>query len=358
MKTRRILIVLILVALAVLAVVYWLTHAGPESSPEENTAPDNSTAYVETTKIVRKNIAEKITAYGSVIAQPGKLQTVSLAYEAQVNHVLVAPGQLIKKDDPLLEIAASPATQLLVNQARSAAELADKELQQTKERFNLKLATNQELNAAQKAATDAALQLVSFEKEGADNGGMVRASSEGIVANLAVQDGQVVPASNALVEIIAKNEVEAKIGVEPENIQAISPHMMIALFPVNQPASQKISGTVRLVTLRINPTSRLVDVYVTLPTDSGLLLDGYLRAEILRESPNALVVPRSAVLPKGDAWQLFTIHDGRAMAHKVGLGIVSDGEAEVIATDLKEGEAVVSLGNYELDDGMAVEVAP
>lgn len=174
MNARRILTILTIIVVAALAVAFWLTHAGPEpaSKPasKEKSASDTTTAFVETTKIVRKDIAEKITAYGSVVAQPGKLQTISLSYEARVNHVLVAPGQLIKKDDPLLEIAASPATQLLVNQVRSTAELADKELQQTKERFKLKLATNQELNAAQKAATDAELQLASFKKEGADIG--------------------------------------------------------------------------------------------------------------------------------------------------------------------------------------------
>lgn len=358
MNPRRIFTILIVVITAAIGVAFWRAHTHTEPSTAQQTTPERATAFVKTAKIVRKTIAEKIIAYGSVIAQPGKLQTVSLAYEARVNHVLVAPGQLVKTGDPVLEVAASPATQLLVNQARSAAELARKELQQTKERFDLKLATNQELNAAQKAATDADLQLASFEKEGADNGGVVRASSEGIVANLAVQDGQLVPAGNALVEIIAKNEVEAKIGVEPENVSLIAPGGTISLFPVNQPDSQKIDGTIRLVTLRINPTSRLVDVYVTFPADSGLLLDGYLRAEVRRASGNALIVPRSAVLPKGDAWQIFTIHDGRAVAHTVRLGIVSDGAAEVITSDLQEGESVVSLGNYELEDGMAVEVGP
>ena len=358
MTDRRILPVFALLAVAALVVRFWLNPARPEAGPENEAAAEQTTAFVETAQVVRKTIAEVLTAYGSVIAQPGKLQTVSLPYESRVNHVLAAPGQPVKTGDPLIEIAASPATQLLVNQARSAAELARKELQQTKERFNLKLATNQELNAAQKSATDAELQLASFQKEGADNDGIVRATSEGVVASLSVQDGQLVPAGNALLEIIAKDQVEAKIGVEPVDVGAIVPHMTISLFPVNQPVNHEINGSVRLVTLRIDPTSRLVDVYVTLPADTGLLLDGYLRAEIRRESANTLVVPRSSLLPKDDGWQVFTIRDGHAVARAVRLGIVSGGDAEVLDSDLQDGEIVVSLGNYELEDGMAVEVAP
>jgi RND family efflux transporter MFP subunit len=355
MKIRRTFLPLIVIVPAVLAAAWWFTRSPEKTAPDAE--PGSPTAFVETAKITRKTIAEVITAYGSVIAQPGKLQTASLAYEARVNHVLVAPGQPVKKDDPLVEIAASPATQLLVSQAKSAAQLARKELEQTQERFDLKLATNQDLNTARKAATDAELQLASLQHEGADHAGIVRAAAEGIVANVVVQDGQLVPAGTALVEIIASNAIEAKLGIEPEDVVAVSEGQEIALFPVNQPVTRKITGTVRLITRRINPATRLVDIYVTLPPASGLLLDGYLRAGIARASADALVAPRSAVLPKDGAWQIFTIRDGRAVAHQVRLGLVAGDEAEVIGPGIAEGESVVTLGNYELEDGMAVEVA-
>lgn len=354
MSPRRILVLAVPIASVVLAVGWWSACSQPEPPAGSGSDPNATTAFVEAVKVGRKTIAETVTAYGSVIAQPGKLQTTSVAYEARVSHVLVAPGQPVEKGDPLLAIAASPSTQLQVNQARSAADLARKELKQTQERFDLKLATNQDLNSAERAATQAALQLASLEREGADTAGLLRAPSEGIVANVAVQDGQLVAGGAALVEIIATDEIEAKIGVEPEDLVAVSVGQSVALLPVNQPASREIGGTVRLVTRRINPATRLVDVYVSLPPDSGLMLEGYLRASIARESKDALVVPRSSVLPKDDAWQLFTVRDGRAVAHRVRLGVVSDGEAEVLGDDLEPGDLVVTVGNAELEDGMAV----
>ncbi len=355
MSPRRILVLAVPIASVVLAVGWWSACSEPEPPAGSGSESNATTAFVEAVKVGRKTIAETVTAYGSVIAQPGKLQTTSVAYEARVSHVLVAPGQPVEKGDPLLAIAASPSTQLQVNQARSAADLARKELKQTQERFDLKLATNQDLNSAERAATQAALQLASLEREGADTAGLLRAPSEGIVANVAVQDGQLVAGGAALVEIIATDEIEAKIGVEPEDLVAVSVGQSVALLPVNQPASREIGGTVRLVTRRINPATRLVDVYVSLPPDSGLMLDGYLRASIARESKDALVVPRSSVLPKDDAWQLFTVRDGRAVAHRVRLGVVSDGEAEVLGDALEPGDLVVTVGNAELEDGMAVD---
>ena len=69
-----------------------------------------------------------------------------------------------------------------------------------------------------------------------------------------------------------------------------------------------------------------------------------------------MIVPRSAVLPEEDHYILFTIKDGRAQEHTVRVGLENEKDVEVIANDLQAGEPVVTLGNYELKDGMAVKV--
>jgi hypothetical protein len=40
----------------------------------------------------------------------------------------------------------------------------------------------------------------------------------------------------------------------------------------------------------------------------------------------------------------------------VQVGIENDTQAEVIASDVKDQDEIVVLGNYELEDGMLVEV--
>ena len=69
-----------------------------------------------------------------------------------------------------------------------------------------------------------------------------------------------------------------------------------------------------------------------------------------------LLVPRAAVLPAGRAYTLFTIRKGRAVGHLVAVGLRNAREVEVKGADLRAGEPVVVLGNYELKDGMAVQV--
>jgi len=71
---------------------------------------------------------------------------------------------------------------------------------------------------------------------------------------------------------------------------------------------------------------------------------------------DGFIVPRSAILPEEDHYVLFTVKDGRAREHTVRVDLENEKEVTVIANDLHTGEPVVTLGNYELKDGMAVKV--
>ncbi len=88
-----------------------------------------------------------------------------------------------------------------------------------------------------------------------------------------------------------------------------------------------------------------------------MLLDGYVRGEIQRTEKDVLVVPRPAVLPnESREYEVFTVANNRAVRHTVKIGAENPKEVQVIAEDLHEGDPIVTVGNYELEDGMAVEV--
>jgi len=86
-------------------------------------------------------------------------------------------------------------------------------------------------------------------------------------------------------------------------------------------------------------------------------LDGSVRGEMQRAEKNALVVPRSAVLPnESREFEVFTVANNRAIKHTVKIGAENPKEIQVVADDLHEGDPIVTVGNYELEDGMAVEI--
>jgi RND family efflux transporter MFP subunit len=353
MKKKRIIIGAIAVVLVISALA-WVAQRFGVGKEEKKTGP---VPQVQVAKVERKTITEKVIVYGSVVAQPGKTHSVSIAFETRVRHVLVAPGQFVHENDPLIEIELSPGAQVQFQQAKNAAEAARNELKQTQERFNLKLATNQDLSAAEKTARDAEAQLTALQRAGAGGDNRMHSDISGVIAKVDAQDGQIVPSGGPLVEIVAENEIEVKLGVEPEDLSAAQEGAPITIVPLNDPTAAKVDGTIRLVTRRIDPTTRLVDVYVALPEGTKLLLDQYVRGEIQRTEKDALVVPRSAVLPnESREFEIFTVANNRAVKHTVKVGAENPKEMQVMANDLHDGDPVVIVGNYELEDDMTVEI--
>jgi RND family efflux transporter MFP subunit len=262
----------------------------------------------------------------------------------------------VKPGDTLLEVQGSPASLLQLHQAEGAAQQAHRELSQAEKRFDLKLATNLELDQAQKAVSDADLQLESLKSQGVAADEQIRSDIMGIVAKVDVEDGQLASGGSPLVEIIATGDIEIKLGVEPEDVAKLLRGQRVGISLVNNPAAPEIEGTVRLVTHRVNSADRLVDVFVSIPQGTMLLLAAYVRGEIIVALRETLVVPRDAVLPEDSSYTLYVVRDHHAMKRKIQVGLQTDALVEVIDPELREGDLVVTVGNRELADEMLVKI--
>ena len=111
-------------------------------------------------------LTENIAAYGSVIPAPGAVQTVSVPFESQVMQIMVSNGQKVSKGNDLLKIKPSPDTALQLEQAVQALDLARQSLQFVERKFELKLATNDQVLQARQALQQAQLRLESMKKRG------------------------------------------------------------------------------------------------------------------------------------------------------------------------------------------------
>jgi membrane fusion protein (multidrug efflux system) len=357
---KKLFMILFFVLLAGGIAGYSLSRNAAKNASEPGDARDSAgeeskpVAQVETAPVEHKLISETLAAYGGVVAAPGKTHFVAVSFESRAKHVFVTPGQVVNKGDPLLEIEGTAASLLQMHQAEATDEETHKELEQTKRRFDMKLATNQELNQAAKAAADADLQLNSLRQQGVVSTHEIRAETGGVVAKVDVEDGQVAAGGAPLVEIVASEDIEVKLGVEPEDVGKIAPGQNVRISLVNDADSAGVEGTVRLVTERVNPADHLVDVFVSLPPRTRLLLAAYVRGEIAAASRETLVVPRDALLPNDSDFTLYLVQDDRAVEKKVKIGLETGSEVEVINSSIKAGDRVVTVGNRELSDGMEI----
>lgn len=324
-----------------------------ETQPSEESKP------VATVKAVRARMGEisaSITAYGNVTAEQGEVAVYSIPFECRVRHLRVIGGQQVQKGSTLVEVEPSADAKLQFAEARNALDAANKDLKQVHQRFEMKLATNQDLFLSQQTAQVAQIRLENWlERGAAEKQQTITAEGAGLINKIAVQEGQIVLAGAPLLELVSRDKIEVKLGIEQSEVTRLHENQPVQIFAIGGgSASDGIPGKVRLITQRVNPDTRLVDVLVTPESHDALLLDGFVRVVLQAETKQALIVPRDAVLPGEQDYELFTVKDGHAVKCPVKLGLQNDREVEVIGEQLKVGDLVVTLGNYELEDGMAV----
>ncbi len=340
--------------------LWWLSRSEAQSVKKNSATPqakvaDGPVASVKTVPIREGTITEDIIVNGTAIPAPDAVKTVSVPFECQVRRVSVSEGQEVSPGDILLEIEPSPDTYLQLQQERAAYQSAKEGLRQIQQQFNLRLKTNDQLLEAKQRLQQAELALESMKERGIAGPREIRADVAGLSSKVNVQEGAIVSAGNPLAEIIAQNRLEVRLGIELEDIDHVHSNQSVSLVRVNAPTSPAVTGRIRKVSRSVNPTTRLVDVFVTLAPSAEFLLGEYVFGTISIASTEGLIVPHTAVLPHEGENILFTVKEGRAVKHTVRLGLENKKELEVAGAGIQAGDSVVIIGNYELKDGMLVE---
>ena len=332
--------------------------SGAQKAEAAMSEPENNgpVASVRVAPIKEGSVSTYIMVYGDVVPAPGAVRVASVPYEIRVNRVMVSTGQKVSRGDPLLEIEPSPDTLLQLEQAKTSYKISKQNLNHVKQLFDLKLATNTQMLKTEETFKQASSKLENLKKMGVDGKRIIRSTESGLVSNVNVQEGAIVADGQPLAGVIGQNHLEVRLGVEPNAAERLVSGQSISLSPVNEPALKQVTGKVRKISRAISPSTRLVDVFVSLPRSCGFLLGEYIMGRIETASSYGMIVPRSAVLPEGGKDVLYTVGNGHAVKHAVQTGIGSGNQIRVSGGGLKHGDEVVVLGNYELKDGMSVKV--
>jgi membrane fusion protein, multidrug efflux system len=360
-RAYRATIIAVVVIALIAGAVYWYvirSRSAGTTATETSPAPSGPMARVQVVPLRRQEIKETLVVYGTMVVALGEAETFSVPFESRVQSVLVTTGQVVGVNAAMVEITPSPDTLLKLAQARAEQATAQENLQLVQERLKLKLATQQDLVTAQQQRQAADLKVQSMEKSGIDGRQTIRATSKGLISRVDVEPGQIVAAGKTLVEIVGQDQISVRLGVETEDIGTLRLGQSVDLYPVNAPGKKATQGRITLITQSVNPKTRLVDVFVTPQNDVGLMRNEYLEAHVVLASDTGFVVPRSAVLPEQGSYILYTVRQGHAVRHVVSIGLETPTQVQVQANDLQEGEPVVTMGNYELREGMAVTVEP
>jgi RND family efflux transporter MFP subunit len=318
-----------------------------------------SSVSVQLAPLTKSTLATKLTGYGAVTASPGQETSIALPRAGRVARLVVLPGQQVNRGDLLFEFTTAPADNLSYQQANTAVTYAREELKRNEALFEQQLITSSQLAAAKKSLVDTEASLQALNRISAGiSVDKVTAPYAGIVTTIASAQGDFLAAGTAILKLARQGELNVQIGIEPEQIQRLNIGMPVSITTLFDQA-QAIPSKIVAIHALINPQTRLVDIVLKLgPARANLLLGSRVRGDILLPTANSWVVPRSAVLNDANGSYVFQVRVGKAKRIAVTRG-VDDGQRIAVTGSLDSRLPVVALGNYELEDGMAIrEVHP
>ena len=106
----------------------------------------------------------------------------------------------------------------------------------------------------------------------------------------------------------------------------------------------------------IDTTLRTFEIKGKIEADDGLAVPGQMAdLTIVFESRQGLGVPSASILVRAGKPTVFVVQGGKAVAKEVQTGFQNDAWTEILS-GLEAGETVVTEGQTQLRDGMAVDV--
>lgn len=344
-------------AMALLLALLPILGCRSDATPAGTSQP--VVATVATATVARAAIATTIATVGTAEFDPEHLVATNLVRAGQVIDVATVAGQAVRKGDVLLSVGPVPAGSLDAQKARIDVDFAQRELVRTRRLLGEKLATNQDLQNAEKQLASNRAVLAAL---GAADGGaptQVRAPSDGIVAQVLVRPGALVQAGQEAVTLAVHRAMLVRAGFEVEDVPRLAEGAPIELLPVYAaPGTPPVTARLSRLHAIADPTTQLVEAIIQLPEPPTWLVAGmrlHVQAQVA-SAREALCLPRDAIVERDGQPGAFVVgDDDEARWRPVSLGI-SDSDRIQVVSGLADGDVVVTTGRTSLADGMPVRV--
>jgi RND family efflux transporter MFP subunit len=337
------------------------------------------TQQVQTGAVASGRISEKITLTGSLKAK--ERVDVNPKISGRIVQIMadtgqpVAPGALIAviEDDEIKQQLERSKASIAVADASIAqreAELsnAKAELDRKKELVDAGLLSRQELDALETRyqVARSQLELARAQRRQSEaeqrelgirqNQTRVYSPISGIVAKRHVDIGAMASSSTPLVTVVSLSPMVIEAQVPERDIARIKRGAAVSVTVDSLPG-REFSGRVMRISPLLDPQTRNGLVEIEIPNQDGMLKgEMFARIELdLGNSREALLLPRDALVYRGDQPGVYTLESDVAKFLPVETGLTQEDNVEVL-TGLKAGDTVVTHGANLIKDGDRVRV--
>jgi membrane fusion protein (multidrug efflux system) len=316
---------------------------------------------VSSVAVKEEDWAPRLTAVGSVSAVQGAVVSAELA--GVVSEINFENGGEAKKGEVLMKLDASQEEALL-RSAEAEAQLAQTDLERSRDLAMKKVVSSAELDSAQSkfrrltAAVDQVRSSIAKKT--------LIAPFDGQLGIRQVNVGQMINAGQQVVPLTSLDPVFADFALPQQYLGQLTPGLEVHVTTDAIPG-RVFNGKLTAINSMVDSSTRNITLQATLDNSDHALRPGmFAKAEVmLPEKHKTLVVPGSAIsyAPFGDS--VFVIEKKkdektgkesqviRQQFVRVGEG---RGDLVAITQGLKAGETIVSTGVFKLRNGMSVTI--
>lgn len=312
--------------------------------------PNRGPSPVETARASSSQLSDDISGIGTLLAE----ESVDIAPETsgRVAEILFEDGASVGEGTPLFQFDTELAEADLA-EARSRLELAEANFERNRTLRRSGNVAQSTFDAAQTERDVARSLVASAEVRLAKL--RIAAPFSGMLGFRAVSEGAYVNAGTALVKLDKIDRLKVSFSV-PELQQSRIALGQIVELTADALPGESFAATVSALNPSIDINGRALQVRADLDNAALKLRPGLL-VRVTAKGPErqAVVVPESAIVQRGEDAYVFTVAENKAKEVKVRLGKRLPGRIEVL-DGVAAGDMVVTAGNTRLSNGAAVEV--
>ncbi len=274
----------------------------------------------------------------------------------------VTKGQTLGRIDPSALQDAYISAKSAVASAQAADAAARRDLQRNQTLLQAGAIAPRDLETSQTQAAAAAAGLedakakLATAQKNFDNT-RIAAPFDGIVSQKSVNPGDVVQPGGALFTVVDPTTMRLVAAVPSDQLSMVRVGTDVT-FSVTGYGTQEFHGTVTRVSPSVDPTTRQVQIIVSIPNKSHTLIAGlYANGRISSRTQHGIVVPTSAVDTRMQRPAVVEIKNGKVTRVDVTIGM-RDPSAETVelTSGVAAGDTLLIAAAQGITPGTPVRV--
>ena len=333
---------------AVLTVWLLLFHTACHQKRDHTATPARAfptvNVRIETAELQPLTLSEEVV--GTVRAKMHA--TLEAKQAGRIEKLAIKLGDKVRCGEMIAELEAGEI-KARVEQAEASLEKAERDWKRAASLFDASSATRSERDAAE-SQLRAARGALAENRASLDQMRIV-APFDGVITKKWAETGDLATPGKPLLEIENPSVLQVDIDVPESFAGRIELNSRLAI--VNDPDGNA-TGVVTEVSPAFDPVTRTRRAKLEL--QEGSFSSGqFVRVSIPTAERKAILLPKAAVVERGQLMMVFTMEQQHARMHLVKVRSHSDERIEILS-GLGVGESVIVKGAEQLMDGQPVEV--